>query len=353
MKMVHLPFIFFYLLCSFAYLADPSQYPFMGVLGLLFPAALLAQVLFTLFWLWRGSKFAIGSLFVLLLGWSHFSGVFQFGNSPSAEANGQAFKVLTYNIHYWQSYLDEDMDSTRKELNHMIAAENPDLIFLQENIEIEDFQAIPLPHKHHVRMTDHTSYGLGFASRYPFIDKGEVNYTRERGGYQKFAWVDVLIDSTVVRAINVHMVNTSLRPEQYQTLTGGSESELTGERLEEESRDIYRRLRDSYEIRGSQVNDLVTFIQNSPHPVILAGDFNDTPTGYVYRSVEAELEDAFKAAGKGTGDSYNKISFVPLRIDYIFSNPEAFRALDHKVIQSQWSDHKPVVAEFILTPSAS
>lgn len=352
MFLFHLPFMLLYLAACYAYSVDPSESPLWGVLGLIFPVVLGVQLLFTGYWIYRGTKFAILSTVVLLLGWSHFGALFQLNGNKIDHNEEGSLRIMTYNIHYWQSYLNADLDSTRTSLAEMITGLDPDILFLQENIQIDAFEKLNYPYKYHVRMTQHTSYGLGFASKYPIIAQGEVNYTRERGGYQKFAWADIQIDSVIVRAVNVHMVNTSLRPESYQTLAGNTSSELTGEKLEEEGKDIYRRLRDSYAIRGSQVRDLTQFISESPYPIVLAGDFNDTPTGFVYRQIADQLNDAFISSGQGSGDSYNKLSVVPLRIDYIFTDP-VFENVGFTVVKSDWSDHKPVVSDFKLTTPSS
>ena len=56
--------------------------------------------------------------------------------------------------------------------------------------------------------------------------------------------------------------------------------------------------------------------QQSPYPVIVAGDFNDTPVSYAYRKIRKGLNDSFVNSGYGAGFTY-KGNYPPNRIDYI------------------------------------
>lgn len=91
-------------------------------------------------------------------------------------------------------------------------------------------------------------------------------------------------------------------------------------------------------------------------PLIVVGDFNMTDQSDTYRAVDARLDDAFRAAGRGMGFTYPatlkgalRIVGGLVRIDYIWHNAH-FTALD------AWpgpdggtSDHRPVVAELAWT----
>ena len=52
-----------------------------------------------------------------------------------------------------------------------------------------------------------------------------------------------------------------------------------------------------------------------PYPIIVCGDFNDTPVSYTYNKIKGNLMDSFTISGVGIGDSYVKIPMF--RIDYI------------------------------------
>jgi endonuclease/exonuclease/phosphatase family metal-dependent hydrolase len=66
--------------------------------------------------------------------------------------------------------------------------------------------------------------------------------------------------------------------------------------------DIGSRLRQAFVRRSRQVEIIVGHIRESPYPVIVTGDFNDTPVSYTYRSLRRQnLDDAFVRSGSGIG----------------------------------------------------
>ena len=83
-----------------------------------------------------------------------------------------------------------------------------------------------------------------------------------------------------------------------------------------------------------------TEIKNSPYPVVLCGDFNDTPVSYCYNVVSKSLEDSFIESGSGVGTTY--IGKIPSnRIDYIFHSDQ-LESMEFKTHQVSYSDHKPI-----------
>jgi len=101
-----------------------------------------------------------------------------------------------------------------------------------------------------------------------------------------------------------------------------------------------------YAKRSEQVYIAQKNIKNAPYPVLLCGDFNDTPISYAYQTVANLLEDSYLNAGLGLGGTY--VGRLPsFRIDYIF-NDAAFKAVDFQTLNLKLSDHKPIVATFYL-----
>ena len=83
-------------------------------------------------------------------------------------------------------------------------------------------------------------------------------------------------------------------------------------------------------------------------PILLAGDFNDTPVSNTYKRLSVNLIDTFSSAGRGVGTTYaGKIPL--LRIDYIFADA-TFKVVDHQVIDSPVSDHYPIKSVIRLQP---
>ncbi len=84
-------------------------------------------------------------------------------------------------------------------------------------------------------------------------------------------------------------------------------------------------------------------VDSSPYPVLVTGDFNDTPASYSYRMMTKRLHDSFREAGNGFGATFRGILGV-LRIDYVFYD-DSFRCVRFRTLEDRLSDHKLVAAD--------
>lgn len=83
-------------------------------------------------------------------------------------------------------------------------------------------------------------------------------------------------------------------------------------------------------------------------PIILCGDFNDTPESRVCRRIAESFDDTWKLIGQGDGFTI-PVTNPRKRIDYIWiSKGKALVPLKAWVPQSDASDHLPLVGEFQL-----
>jgi endonuclease/exonuclease/phosphatase (EEP) superfamily protein YafD len=103
-------------------------------------------------------------------------------------------------------------------------------------------------------------------------------------------------------------------------------------------------------IRARQADRIRVMMDESSYPLIVCGDFNDTPASYTYRKIKGDLEDSFLAAGKGYGYTYRYLRKL-LRIDYLFYSPGVFRATRYYSPDLEYSDHKPVIVSLDVTPA--
>jgi endonuclease/exonuclease/phosphatase family metal-dependent hydrolase len=92
-----------------------------------------------------------------------------------------------------------------------------------------------------------------------------------------------------------------------------------------------------------QVQILKNSIKNSPHNVLLAGDFNNTAFSYIYRELSKGFNDSFKEKGNGFGITFN-YNFIPLRIDFILAE-KLFKINSFKTFKINLSDHEPIYSE--------
>ncbi len=103
---------------------------------------------------------------------------------------------------------------------------------------------------------------------------------------------------------------------------------------------ILRQLKKAFIKRATQVEILHDSIEASPYPVLICGDFNDTPSSYSYRTMSDDLHDAYKISGRGLGQSYTG-PFPSFRIDYIFHGNK-IESTAYKTIHENLSDHFPI-----------
>ena len=93
--------------------------------------------------------------------------------------------------------------------------------------------------------------------------------------------------------------------------------------------------------RAEQAIQVKNHAANSPFPVIIAGDFNDTPYSYAYEQLTEKRKDSFLECGKGIGSTF--VGALPgLRIDFVLADEKKIEFCFHRVMQTTFSDHNPV-----------
>jgi endonuclease/exonuclease/phosphatase family metal-dependent hydrolase len=79
-------------------------------------------------------------------------------------------------------------------------------------------------------------------------------------------------------------------------------------------------------------------------PVVLCGDFNDTPGSRTHEKIKKFLTDTWELKGQGVGLTC-PTEKPEVRIDYIWISNETVEPLKIEVLKSDASDHLPVVGE--------
>ena len=96
--------------------------------------------------------------------------------------------------------------------------------------------------------------------------------------------------------------------------------------------------------RRFETEQLLAALSGVRRPLVVAGDFNDEPTGDSYKLMLTRFADAWAAASpQGHGLTYPADRPVK-RIDYVFHSA-ALRARRAWVVESLASDHRAVMAE--------
>jgi endonuclease/exonuclease/phosphatase family metal-dependent hydrolase len=181
-------------------------------------------------------------------------------------------------------------------------------------------------------------YGVIIFSRFPIIAKGEIPFETDVNNFCIYA--DLKLESDTVRVYNAHLQSIRFGSEDYAFVAENQNNE----ELKKGATRIADKLRRAFYNRQSQVERIEEHILQSPHPVILCGDFNDPPLSYTYEVFTDLLDDSFIGAGRGTGNTFNRAAFPTLRIDYVMHSRE-IQTLRYTTPKVDLSDHFPVVTE--------
>jgi endonuclease/exonuclease/phosphatase family metal-dependent hydrolase len=331
--------------------ANPNFAGWFSILGLFYPVLLLLNLGFLVFWLYRKQfTLAIATSICILLGWNYLNATFGFNYfSPLSPKSEQELSMMTYNVRSFRITGKWDKDRKTKQIERILLAANtyaPDIFCGQEfsyPINSEWYNSAilkPFGENAHVATNKR---GLIIISKFPIINSESVNVEETEGTNRNCLFADVQINNNlIVRVYNIHLESNKVS----QTTEN---IELDTETLQEKStwKTIYHVLgsiNNNQKLRANQMNNIITHIEGSPYPVILCGDFNDTPLSYTYRKVNSLLQDNFVEKGKGKGTTYNgNIPF--LKIDYILSD-KRFDVLETKILRNHAeSDHFPILSK--------
>jgi len=150
----------------------------------------------------------------------------------------------------------------------------------------------------------------------------------------------MIINSETIRVYNVHLASNWFKNSDYSFLENPQ-----NEKLKKGISGIVERMKSSYKKRAEEVQAIKRHMQNSPFPIILCGDFNDTPLSYAYNTIISDLTDSFSESGKGIGKSFVKIP--ALRIDYILYDKK-FSSFNYKQHKQELSDHYAISTELVI-----
>lgn len=327
-------------------------------IGLAYPYILLVNIGFVIFWILFRKWYFFFSLVVILAGWGSMKRLVQFRHKKHAvEVRQDTFRILSYNVRLFNYYQWEADTGVRRKIMEYIHNENPSIVCFQEfltlpggDISLErikkEMKDLPYSHVHYThRIPGKTNFGLATFSQYPIINKGFIEYENSLNG---IIYSDLVIQHDTVRIYNCHLQSVKLRQDYAKVID--SLIFNYDQRHLNEMKSISVKLRDAYIKRANQAEILSDHIQGSPYPVIVCGDFNDTPFSYSYRKVKRNLHDAFVKSGSGIGTTYRQ-NVAPVRIDYILYSP-VLSSTGFINKKTDWSDHYPVLCDFTFAQKA-
>lgn len=311
------------------------------MLGLCFPVFAAGNVAALAGWAVAKSKRAIMPLAGLLSCLSDLS-AYCPANIPQPAPKG-CLKVLSYNVKNFSHNAAYTLNA--ESIADYILSSEADIVCLQEGGSSKGWDDLEkklrkrYPYIETISQSA-TASVLRCISRYPITGHKALPIKSDKNGVGIFN-VAFGRDDTI-RVINCHLQSDNLTKadrENYKSLVRG---EQQGEAKTVLS--LLKKLSKAAQIRGPQVDSIMKDIKgNGNSPIILCGDFNDTPISYSRREISTALTDVYKACGFGPGFSFNSDGMF-VRIDYVFCSKH-WKPYDATVDRSiKCSDHYPINA---------
>lgn len=316
--------------CWYAPRVDPCLKPGWVAVGLAMPLVTLLNLGLLVYWLIRRRWIIFIPLLALLLNMSYVASVFQLPNPWHPAERDYDFKVVTLNVHGFRQELG--FRSGVEQTARFMREQGADVVCLQEfrvgkTMPMDSIAAAFAFFPHHRR-----EEGLALFSRFPIE---EYTYFDYGAGVNGAMVADLRINGRSVRLLNVHLQTTGLAPlmRAYRKQPGWGLP----------WREVRATLYDNACKRAQQARQLRQIIDDTEMPTVVAGDLNDMPSSYTYRTLRDGLQDGFRRRGSGSGSTFRGMKGL-LRLDYIFFG-KGLSCRVYQIADVELSDHRPVTAE--------
>ena len=322
---------------------DPIAHPVLACAGMVFPIFLVANLVVLLLWLmvkWRRVWIPIAAFVLAFPSIRIFMPLHTSSETPEG-----CIKVLSYNVAaYGGNYrYNQVMDTIFGYLKQQKA----DIVCFQEDMTVKFNPVEHFPELYPYNDTVHVTppgypliNAVGIHSRFPIIRRERISYESLANGSVAFF---LQIGSDTVIVVNNHLESTHLSTDDRQRYKAMMRGDMDRASTKEETRLILDKLSKAMAQRAEQAKAVSRYIeQHRGYPLIVCGDFNDTPISYVRRTIAQGLTDCYVDTGNGLGLSYNQRGFN-FRIDHIMCSSH-FKPYNCYVDDKMdASDHYPII----------
>ena len=346
--MINILFAASLLISYLAIKINPEDFAFPAFFGLAYPYILLINFVIALIWAINLRFEAFISVIVIALGFNHLSNYIRI--SKPRENNQGTFRVMSYNLRLFNYFETPKRKDSEKRILEYLKTIHPEIICFQElfitgNPEAKDEEirkSLGGNYYSHIKLLGRIKnqyYGIATYSKYPIIKKGEIIHPASAS---LSIYSDIVVDKDTFRIFNNHLQSFRLKKMErslIEELTTSEENQKGGE-----IKTLSSSLKKGFARRALQAQLVKNYVVSSPYPVIVAGDFNDTPISYAYRKIRKGLNDAFVKSGYGAGFTYRG-NYPPNRIDYILYDNKLV-STKFEILKVNYSDHYPIMASF-------
>lgn len=347
----------------FSYLApyiNPNSFWPIAFFGIAYPFLLLMNILFVIFWSIKRSRYVALSLFSITVGYIPLTKHFGFHAKPEEKIiksrDTTSIRILTYNVHLFRLEDSDIQPKTKEEITTLIKSVSPDIVCLQEfytrkkgkhNTKRQMSLSLGLPYSyfHPVIENEYEAYGLIILSRYPIKAAGSIPAYKGKRTLNKAIYTDIVKDGRSFRVYNVHLQSIGFQPQDYAFVKDVQKRAFESDNVASTKR-IGGRLKKAFLERSIQAKHVKEDIDRCRKPVIITGDFNDTPLSYAVNTIAENLNNSFIKKGSGWGITYNG-DFPNFQIDYILSSKN-FEVKYYQILKKKLSDHYAVWSDLTL-----
>jgi endonuclease/exonuclease/phosphatase family metal-dependent hydrolase len=345
--------IFFLVGGTLPYLGN-SNYPWLGFLGLAFPYLLVCVVGFLIFWLLAKPKISLLPLLAILLCWKQVAVTFRISSARfDYRKTETSLRIMSWNVKIFEGLVKGAAASgeAKKEIISFIKAAEPDVLCIQE---FSQYDSAGIDNNHIKRLTDvgypyhfisadyeklSVDYRSGTAifSKLPLLNPQRVAFTSNKEG---IAFADVVKGTDTFRIFTTHLQSFKFNKDDIRNI---EVIKARGDVATVQSKNLIMKMKQGFELRAKQAQQIRPLLDSCPYPEIVCGDFNDVPNSYIYWHIRGSRRDAYMEKGNGLGRTF--ISLAPtLRIDYIMCD-NRIKVDQFTVAEKRFSDHLPLIAD--------
>lgn len=306
----------------------PSRFPTVALLSLLVPLLIIINIFLALYWALQLKRKFFLSAIVVGMAYFYFGAFYKISSEGDVSQYKNSLILMSYNVRLFNAYEKKPKSNGSETMKAYFQSETPDVLCIQEYYLPNKIDFSSYPYKYEHFKTPKSKVGNAIFSKYPLINKGAFDF-KDTGNNTLYA--DVVKGDDTLRVYSVHLQSIGILPE-VEFLKDTDNTRLRNKFVS------------AFEKQQLQINAIQDHKDNSRYPVIICGDFNNTPFSYSYRRMKADLNDAFRVKGNGLGTTF-LFDVFPLRIDYILASKE-LEIVSFKTLKNTFSDHYAIRAVF-------
>lgn len=279
-------------------------------------------------------QIATSLIAVLLLLFNHHFQICAF--NPFCATNEKSLCVMTWNIHAY----DPAFKDKHTNIVNEIVKQDADIVLINEfNWNIAAQLHSQLKEKYPY-VTEEYRNVLGeniLYSRYPIDSCQRLETPIQHSHVYEFR---LEVDKKTIRIVGCHLFSSNDIDKTHRYTLKNKHDIL-------DLPDYYANYKKAMEIRTRQAELIRDCILSEDLPTIVMGDMNDfSGTSPLNTLQKVGLKDAWWEGGNGFGITFHE-DWMHFRLDHILYDAN-WKLSSVKVVQSDLSDHKPLVAEFSM-----